>query len=121
MPRETKQQRMEREAIEQAALEARLIAEYPYKLMSILERATKSNFELKVCDGKFRVVDLDNPRDGEVHFSVEYSQDDHDALLNLEWRVKLKEEAGREMNRQRLLKQSALAKLSPEERDVLGF
>ena len=121
MARETKAQRLEREAAERAAYEAEMAATYPARLMAMLERATKVNFELEVRDGKFVLEDRDDRRDRVVELTLTYSTENQEALHELEWRVDMKEEAEREAERKRLAKQAALAKLTKEERELLGL
>lgn len=122
MARETKAQRLEREAAERAAYEVEQAATYPQRLMAMLERATRVNFELTVEDGKFLLED----RDEREHYRVvaltlEYTQDNQETLHELDWRVDLKEEREREAQRKFQLRQNALNKLTAEERKELGL
>ena len=120
MARETRAQRLEREAAEQAAYEAEQAATYPERLMEMLERATKVNFELAVLAGKFVLEDRDDRRDRAVVLTLTYSKENQEALHELDWRVDMKEEAERETARKAAVRQAALAKLSKEEREMLG-
>lgn len=121
MARETKAQRLEREAAERAAYFAELIATYPQRLMAMLERATKNNFKLVVREGKFVLEDRDVRDDRVVKLTLEYSQANQEALHELDWRVDAKEEREREEQRRYAVISSALAKLSAEERELLGL
>ena len=121
MAKETKAQRLEREAAERAAYEAVAVATYPQRLMAMLERATKVNFELEVRDAKFVLTDRDDRCDRTVELTLAYSKENQEALHELDWRVDMKEEAEREANRKFAVKQAALAKLSNEERELLGL
>lgn len=122
MARETKAQRLEREAAERAAYEAEMAATYPQRLMAMLERATKVNFELTVEAGAFLLEDRDE-RDYNRRqvLTLEYNQANQETLHELDWRVELKEEREREAQRKFQLRQAALAKLSKEEREELGL
>jgi len=123
MPRETKAQRLEREAAERAAREAEQAAQYLPKLMAALEEATKkNNYELTVVDGVFKLRDRDGESWVEAHFlHPVYTQEDWDQLESLVWDLKMKAEARAEAERKYLVKQAALAKLSKEERELLGL
>ena len=59
MARETRAQREARWAAERLADEARERVEYPARLMNLLERAAKFNYELTVENGRFVVFDRD--------------------------------------------------------------
>lgn len=121
MARETKAERLAREAAERAAYEAEMAATYPARLMAMLERATKQNWELTVKEGRFLLEDRDDRRDRTVVLTLTYSTENQEALHELDWRVDMKEEAEREAERQRNLRRQAFNKLSQEERDALGL
>jgi flagellar basal body-associated protein FliL len=122
MARETKAERLEREAAEAPAFGALLQAgTYPQRLMALLERATKANFELTVKDGEFLLEDRDDRRDRTVALTLTYSKANEEALQELDWRVEMKEEAEREALRRVTMRNAALAKLSKEERELLGL
>jgi antitoxin component of MazEF toxin-antitoxin module len=121
MARETKAERLAREAAERAAYEAELAATYPERLMDMLKRATQSNFELAVREGKFVLEDRDDRRDRTVELTLTYSKENQEALHELEWRVDMKEEAERDAERKAQLRLTALNKLSREERELLGL
>ena len=121
MARETKAERLVREAMEREAYEAEMAATYPQRLMSMLERATKVNFELEVREGRFLLTDRDDRRDRVVELTLVYSKENQEGLHELDWRVDVKEEAEREAARRYAVKQAALAKLSKEEKELLGL
>lgn len=121
MARETKAQRLAREALERLNWEAEQIATYPARLMSILERATNINFELTVKDGQFLLEDRDDHSDRAVVLTLEYSTANQEALHELDWRVDIKEDREREAQRRIQTRVRALNKLTQEEREVLGL
>ena len=121
MARETKAQRLEREAQERAAYEAEMAATYPQRLMAMLERATKLNFELEVYDGRFVLSDRDDRYERAVELTLAYSLENQEGLHELDWRVDMKENAQREAERQEQVKRAALNKLTEEERELLGL
>lgn len=121
MARETRAERAAREAAERAAYEAEMAASYPERLMAMLERATKVNFELEVREGKFVLEDRDDRRDRTVELTLTYSAENQEALHELDWRVDMKEEAQREAERRANLRRNALSKLTAEEREELGL
>ena len=120
MARKTKAER-EAEAQVARALQEKMARDaYPELLMETLERAAKLSFDLRVRDGKFEVLNRNSPVD---YWTLTYSYTpDADAELDmLRWEVEKQEQAEAEANRKYLAKQAALAKLSPEERELLGL
>jgi hypothetical protein len=121
MARETKAERLAREAAEKLVQQAALAATYPQRLMALLERATNANFELTVKDGEFLLNNRDAYRAEAVALTLTYSEANEDALQALDWRVEMKEEAEREAQRRVMVRNQALNKLSLEEREILGL
>lgn len=122
MARKTKAElAAEREAF-LAAQEAEARAAYPARLMAMLERATKQNYELTVRDAKFDLEDRDDRHNSYVFgLTLVYSKENEDTLDELDWRLNNKEEAEREAMRRIQVRNAALNKLSAEEREVLGL
>lgn len=110
---------------EQEAYLAQVRAEeekaYPQRLMALLERSNKYNFELEVKEGLFVVRDRDSDWNEHYKLGIHYTEDYYSTLDSLEFSVQIKEEAEREAQRRYQLKQAALGKLTPEEREVLGL
>jgi hypothetical protein len=126
MTRETKAQRLEREADEASARDANKAnkaAQYLPKLMTVLESATNlNNYELTVTEGLFRVRDRDAERwETPVLLSPTYTQSNWDKLEDLEFELEFEAKARAEAERRYAVKQAALAKLSSEERELLGL
>lgn len=121
MARETKAERLVREAAERLERDAFMAATYPERLMTMLERATKVNFELEVRNATFVLKDRDDARERSVELTLTYSPDNHESLNELEWRVEMKEERAREAERKWMLCQTALSKLTEEELEALGL
>lgn len=119
MAKETKAQRMEREAREQEERLEQLRTEYFPKLMTTLERASKNDMQLFVRDGHFYVC-RGNESDSWA-FPAEYTETSNNLLWNLNYELELKEEAAREEERRYQVKQAALAKLTKEEKELLGL
>jgi hypothetical protein len=94
---------------------------YPARLMAVLERAVKANFELTVKNSMFVVEDRDDRRADFYQLTNEFSSDADSALDNLEWAVENKEEERAEAVRQRELRRKAFDKLTEEERNALGL
>ena len=119
MARETKAERLVREAMEAEERHAVAVQTYPVRLMALLERASKLGFNLEVLNGTFRVA---VPNSDEYFlFNYAHSGASEDNLHDLEWRVGAREREQAEEQRRYNLKQAALAKLTEEERDVLGL
>lgn len=85
MARKTKAElAAEREAFEAARL-LEMAEAYPARLMELLERATKENFELTVKNGEFRVEDRDDRRAAAHLLSLEFTKHADGTLDSLEW------------------------------------
>jgi hypothetical protein len=121
MARETKAAREARMVAEREAQLAAMAGAYPARLMALLERATKENFELTVKNGEFRVEDRDDRRADAYLLPLEFTAYADSTLDNLEWSVREKEEARAEAERRANLRVNALNKLSAEERKALGL
>ena len=121
MARETKAERVAREAQARYAFEAEQAESFPNRLMAMLERAVNQNFELTVRDAKFVVEDRDARRERAVELTLTYTKENQEALQELDWRVEAKEEAEREALYRVQVRNAALNKLSQEEREVLGL
>jgi hypothetical protein len=121
MARETKAQREARLMKEEMERTTLAKSTYVQRMMATLQRATDENFDLEVSESsKFYVTDRD---DRDVSFLVEpvYSKESDESLQELEWAVQWKEQRKAEENRKYLVRQSALAKLTKEERDLLNL
>lgn len=128
--RETAAARREREAAEIAESrrleqEALLLA-WPSRLMTNLERASQQHgWSIRVKNGKFQVYYLSDEAifnlvpAGEYHCWDE--KGDWHQMEELEQALDSAEEEARERQRRENLRQAAYAKLSPEEREVLGL
>jgi hypothetical protein len=121
MARETKAQREARELKE--TMERTTVAKstYVFRMMAVLARATKQNFEMAVYTDKFVLVDRDAPRDATLYVSPVWTDVADFDLYELEMAVEWKEEAAAEAERLRNLRQTALAKLTDEERKALSL
>lgn len=121
MARENKAQREARLEAERAARLLAMAEAYLPRLMQLLDRATKENFELTVKNGQFVVEDRDNRRANALLLSVEFSIEADHTLDNLQWAVEAKEEERAEQARVYNLRKQAFNKLSEEERNALGL
>lgn len=122
MAKETKAQRLAREAKALQERTAEQVEQYLPKLMSALEEATtKSNYELEVRNNLFSLRDRDSRYSNLVTLSAVYSQSNWDKLDNLVWDLQFKSEARAEQERKQAMKQAALAKLTKEEKELLNL
>jgi hypothetical protein len=121
MAKETRAQRMEREAAEQAQRLAVARDTFPQRLMLVLERAVNANFELSVVESKFVVYDTDERNADRFFVEPTYSLDNDQALESLEFEVHYKLDQMAEAQRRFEAKQAALNKLTKEERELLGL
>jgi hypothetical protein len=121
MARKTKaEQQAEREAERQAQM-AVAKATYAERMMSVLERATKENFELEVKNMMFAVTDRDSRYRQAYNLQPTWTETADMDLYSLEVSVELKEEASAELVRKAQVRGKALAKLTEEERELLGL
>jgi len=121
MARETKAQREARLELEAAQRLEVAKATYVERMMAVLRRASKQNFELDVSESmRFLVTDRDS-REDYFYVSPNWDKSADMALVELEQSVEWKEEAAAESQRRYQVKQTALAKLSDEERQLLGL
>lgn len=131
-PRETANQRREREAAELAAQRAAELAkaleEWPARLMRNLGRVTKEGWRLRV-EGDFFVVQSNDRREqhqvrlvpqGEL-YSWGGAGGDWAQMANLEDDLNEAEAVRKEAERRAALRMAALMKLSAEERQALGL
>ena len=126
-----------REAQEREREERRLVEEaealrlWPARLMGNLERATMLGLTIDVEHGQFAVTGRTNWDDNitfrfnhtpaNKYWDSNYHEGDWDSMDALERHLSDLEEAKREAERVRLAKETALAKLTPEDRKVLGL
>jgi hypothetical protein len=121
MARETKAERQARQLAERQIMENVAAATYPDRLMAMLERAPNANWELSVKENKFILTDRDESWASVFELTLVYSQKNQDTLNELEWRVEAKEAEVREAARRYQVKQTALSKLTQEEKELLGL
>lgn len=123
MARETKAQRLEREKEERAARLEQQREEYPTRVLEVLSRAVSLGLEIKSIDvvkRTYTVYDRDRDDTYEVFADFGSAGQSQWSLTNLnaslDWIVSEREEAERKYQ----VRQAALEKLSPEERELLG-
>ena len=122
MARKTKAELQAEREEAQALQEAHEFAQYPSRLMAALEEATtQSNYELEVRDNQFTLRDRDSRRPETVFLTLTHTRDSRQALDNLEWNLRVKADERAEAERQRQAREAALAKLTEEERKLLGL
>ena len=126
MARETKAERMAREARER---EERLEAErsaYPLRLMNLLERVSaEPTLTLTVKDGRFNVEDRNDRYRSDYFLSYSWNEGGQVALEDLTYKVDELEAERAEAERRYQVKKEAERKvrelLSDEERELLGL
>lgn len=121
MARETKAERLAREATVREAMLEEQGATYLSRLMTLMQRAQKANFELTVVDQMFELRERDERDPTTVQLDPVYSTYAEAMLERFTWDVDYKEEAEKEAKRKFLAKQVVLAKLSKEEQALLGL
>lgn len=119
MARKTKAElTAEREAA-LAEYRAQEVAAYPSLLLDTLERATRLSYELTVEGAKFLVRDRNS--NAKWAMTPLHNVDSQDTLEALVYDVQDEEDRRAEAERRYQAKQAALAKLSKEERELLGL
>jgi hypothetical protein len=121
MARETKAQREARLELIQEGRLAMARATYTQRMMAVLERAVRENFELEVKNMLFKVEDRDDRRSSPYMLYPEWTVVSDMALYDLELAVELKEEARAKREQKANARAAALAKLNAFERDLLGL
>ena len=115
--------KMQREAAEEAARveqENQLRAEYPTRLMKALSQATELQYALNVVNDSFVVTEPNETYPELFTMSYEYNAEAEQQLYDLELELKLKYAEFAEKERRQQVRANALAKLSFEERELLG-
>lgn len=126
MARETKAERLAREARErEERLEAERLA-YPLRLMNLLERVSaEPTLTLTVKDGRFNVEDRNDRYRSDYFLTYAWSEGAQVALEELTYKVDELEAERAEANRRYAVKKEAERKvrelLSEEERELLGL
>lgn len=118
----TRKTKAEREAELQLQLEQQIAKDreaYPRLLMNALERATNLTFKIEVKNCIFVVTDPDT--NGRWDLTYDYTKESDIELSYLCNTLIFKEEEKAEAERKMLVKQTALAKLTEEERVLLGI
>ena len=122
MTRETKTQREMRLKEEYAAFYVEQERLYPGRFLRALERALRASFTARASDGYLVVQGPHAGRyDVGVFMSLRCSTAALESLEHLEDEVKRVEDKSKEAQRKLELKTAALAKLTTEEREVLGL
>lgn len=121
MARKTKaEQQAEREAERQAQM-AVAKATYTERMMSVLARAVKENFEMTVAGNEFMLSNRDARYSNEFFVHPLWDEAADMALYELERAVEIKEEERAESERLSQVRRQAFLKLTQEEQDALGL
>ena len=120
MARMTKAQREATEEAARVEQENQLRTEYPTRLMKALSQATELKFVLSVVDDSFVVTEPNETYPELFTMSYEYNAEAEQQLYDLELELKLKYAEFAEKERRQQVRANALAKLSFEERELLG-
>ena len=121
MAKETKAQREARLEADTAQQVAVAKATYTERMMAMLERAVKENFDLTVKANQFLVEDRDHRRGNIFLVDPVWSPVNDMVLYELEVSVELKEEARAKREQKAQARATALAKLTKEERELLDL
>lgn len=121
MPREAEVNRLYNETVEKQQREAQQAGAYPNQLMNLLERAQRVGFDLKVRNGCFIFNNLVGHSKDPIELAPVFSKK---SLANLERMAEIVQQREEELNEQQrrlAVKAAALAKLTAEERELLGL
>jgi hypothetical protein len=121
MPRLTKVQKLLLEQQHTEMINAALEVEYFPNLIMALEAATslENNFSLRVIDGNFVVFNR-NLRE-EYVLSPVYNDEENHTLNNLTSSIHRQQTARAQSQRELLIRQGAINKLTAQEKEVLGL
>ena len=120
MPRMTKEQRMQIQEQYIAEQEAMERAEYFPKLVRVLDAACAMGYNLTVQNKEFQLWE-DYVWAPLTRLGAKYSRENLEKLEEFERKLRMKQEALAEEARVAKVKQEALAKLTAEERKILGL
>lgn len=121
MAKETKAQRLEKQAKAMMEKQAEEKESFFPKLMHFLERASNVKMKITVYDGKFLVTGDDHYPPEPISVGTEYNDDNMFALDALQTQVYFAESKMKEEQRIQKIKSDALAKLTFEEKEMLGL
>ena len=122
MARKTKAELAAEREEERALQEAHDFAAYPSRVMKALEEATqKNNFELTVRNNQFVLRDRNRPRDTPFTLTMTHTPTSQWALEALESTLEELEMERAHALAQAAVRAAALAKLTKEERELLGL
>ena len=121
MARKTKAELTAEREAEQALRVEVAKATYTQRMMAVLTRAVKENFELEVKNMLFKVEDRDDRRSSPYMLYPEWTTVSDMALYDLELAVEFKEEERAEREQKAQARAAALSKLTEEERQLLGL
>ena len=120
MARMTKAQREAAEEAARVEQEKQLRTEYPTRLMKALSQATELQYALSVVNGSFVVTEPNETYPELFTMSYEYNAEAEQQLYDLELELSVKYAEFAEKERRQQVRANALAKLSFEERELLG-
>lgn len=120
MSRMTKAQREAAEEAARVEQEKQLRAEYPTRLMKALSQATELQYALSVVNDSFVVTEPNETYPELFTMSYEYNAEAEQQLYDLELELSVKYAEFAEKERRQQVRANALAKLSFEERELLG-
>lgn len=119
--KETKAQRIEREAAEAAAYNEARISSYRDRLMETLEYALRFSMELSISDRKFVVRDRNDNLEIVAVLSLEHSEENEDSLYDVKRTAEDYQMKSLAAERKALLRRTALSKLTEEELEALDL
>jgi hypothetical protein len=90
-------------------------------MMALEEATTLNNYELEVRNGMFSLRDRDSSSNLTLSLTMSYTENSWNALESLEWDLNEKAEERAESERLSAVRRAAFAKLSEEEKTVLGL
>jgi len=120
MARETRAQREARLAAEQEANRRKHQEHYMPRLLALLESAFIEGFALRVEAGRFVLSEKFNSH-GTFSFAAEYNDDDWFDMERLYQEINYRKQEREEQAQRAEAKRAALAKLTANERDLLGL
>jgi hypothetical protein len=111
---------IDHKAIKEKQIEKQKL-EYPDLMMECLSGATKFDYVLVIEDGLFSVVKNSKCYQPEYTFGPTYTEKSYDTLYNLRYELQVDMDEAIEMQKREEVKAKAMAKLTPEEKVLLGL
>jgi hypothetical protein len=108
-------------ALDRDSVREKQAGEYPDLMMECLSDVTKFDYILVIEDGLFSVVRNSKYYQPEYKFGPTYTEKSYDTLYNLRYELQVDMDEVIERHKKEEVRAKAMAKLTPEEKVLLGL